>query len=429
MADLTLTIVFLFVVAWFFLRNDRRPVVQIYVVIVISYLNVFPALDFLFSSGQGLESFVWFQLLVICFFEIPLLFMLDRWDQPIQVDVPPVSPKPRMSLSPWLPVIFGMMLAVFWYVSIAFNFFFLRGISVTFEVPSSLLYLYRATLETSFFVIVFLSYALRSSTKGTRQRGLYKLMLIAYLISFSVYFVVNSRMYFLLLALCLVCTHPNLDVLSPRKIKVLLYGLLGAALVIGLTVLRELYLEQSGRLETEDLINLMRGVGWLISARLDSVAILNSLTETEFNPFGFHLSGILHVIDYNISYFIDPQHYMELKESMVTSPSVEIVNRLLSASEVDFPKSMIIDMFLSFGVLGLLATATLLGKVMCVVQRQTRRFGDFDLMFLTAIYALPMVLQFEKEFLGLIVSFLKWVPILAVTIYFRPRQYNTILHT
>jgi hypothetical protein len=429
MYDLLPTAVVLLLAAWVVRHNDGHPVIQIYVAIVVSYLNIFPALDYLFSSGEGMESFARFQLLIIGFFELPLLALLNRRNRHPQAQVPPSLPSRRLRLSVWLPLILGALLLVFWSVSLQFDMFLVRLAYVgpqqgSPDIPTPLLYLYRATVETSFFVVIFLSYTLRLATKQTPNYGLYKWLLVAYIATFFLFFGANSRMQFLLLVLCLLGTQAKVDTSSLRRWKLALVPVFAGILLLGLTLLRELYIEQNERLEMGDLAQLLHSVGWLIAARLDSVVMLNPLVGTGFHPFGFQWSGVLHVLKFNMAFFTDPSTYAEIKNSEVTSPSVEIVNRLLSASEVDFPKSMILDMFLSFGVCGLLATAAFLGRVMSRIQEQILNFRHFTMAFLTAIYVLPMLLQFEKEFLGFLFSFVKWTPFLILIICLRPREFR-----
>jgi hypothetical protein len=218
-----------------------------------------------------------------------------------------------------------------------------------------------------------------------------------------------------------VCTQPQIADLLLKRIRPVRFGALLALLVLGLTLFRELYLEDNDRIGGVDLGDLLMATGWLIAARLDSIVILYRLNDIGFDPWGFELSGPLHVLNFYISFFADPDTYAAIKESLVTSPSVEIVNRLLAGTEVDFPKSMILDMFLSFGVLGLLATALALGSLLGMVQRQLQSFRGFRPGFMVALYLLPMLLEFEKEFMGFFFTFLKWTPALLLLYWHRPR--------
>ena len=83
---------------------------------------------------------------------------------------------------------------------------------------------------------------------------------------------------------------------------------------------------------------------------------------------------------------------------------------------------MILDMFLIFGVYGLFVTAAVLARIVTAIQRRTLGFRGFTPAFLASIYTLPLLFQFEKEFLGFLVSFMKWFPVLALVVFLRPRR-------
>jgi hypothetical protein len=425
--DLAPTIAILVIVAAFVRQHRGAPVLQIHALIAASYLNIFPALDYLFSAGLGMSGFARFQLLVGLFFQIPLLLVMHRWAPRISMaSTTPAPSRAPARLSPWLPAALAVLLAGFWVVAIEYDLFFRRlGHDAlqraSAEVPAILLYVYRGAVETAFFVIVFLWTLLRSVTARSRHYRLYRLSLLGYVVTFMLFFAANSRMQFVLLLLCLICTQPRLAHLILRRFRVLRFVLLLAVLVFGLTLLRELVLEENERIDASDLPELLMTAGWLIAARLDALAILYRLDEIGFNPFGFDLSGIAHVLTFYWSFFLDPALYNAIKESLITSPSVAIVNRILPTDEIDFPKAMILDMFLSFGVLGLLATAAMLGGALVWVQRRVAAFRTFTPGYMVAIYSLPMLLEFEKEFIGLFFAFMKWIPALLLVYLLRPR--------
>ena len=423
--DLLPTLLIVALVGWFIRRHRGLPVVQVYAVIVASYLNIFPALNFLFSKGEVINSFAVYQWLIIGFFELPMLFFSHRIAGRFHRAQPDFR-SAAARLSPVLPLTLGVMLLAFWFVAIHYNLFLRRlghlGLmSYTAEVPTLLLYLYRSTVETAFFVITFLWTVLRCVRRDSHYYGGYVFVLTAYLVSFLLFFLVNSRMQFLLLLLCLICTQPPVADFLLRRGRMLRFGLNLLAVVIGLTLFRELYLEDNNRLETENLTDLLLGVGGLISARLDSIAILYRMRDAGFDPLGFDLTGVLHVVRFNVAFFTDPATYASIKASIVTSPSVAIVNRFLSVDEMDFPKSMILDMFLSFGVLGLVIAGSVLGSIVGWLQRQLKGLGGFSLPVMVSLYALPMLLEFEKEFMSLLVGILKWIPIFALLYWARPR--------
>jgi hypothetical protein len=428
MIELLPTILFLMVAPFFLHYNNGRPVVQVYFIIVLAYLNFFPSLDFLFQLELGfkMEAFMLFQVYIIAFFELPLMYFLNRKARVVSRS-PAVSilhSRP-LHLSVILPFFLSALLLAFWFISLRYDLFFVRmgyqGVQdAPPDTPSILLYTYRAAVETSFFVILFLFYTLRSTAKTSSYRSVYKVLLTGYLLTFLVFYVVNSRAHLLVLILLLMCTQARADIFSTKGIKLAVVGVGTLVLLIVHTLLREL-LEKNDRLDFSSIVAIVSSIVGLIAGRLNSLVMLNELANTEFNPFGLQLSGLIHVVYFNIAFITDPQAYASIKASEVTSPSVEIINRLLSVSMVDFPKSHVLDVFLIFGVYGLLILAIFMGKTVSLIQRHTLQGPNFSKSFLVAIYTLTLLFQFDKEFLGFVSNFLKWSPILLLIVYLRPR--------
>lgn len=429
MIDLLPTLFFFIVAAFFLHYNNGRPVVQVYFIIVLGYLNVFPLLDFLFQLELGfkMEAFARFQVYIIALFELPLMYFLSRTDRGVHRSPADSSLHPRrLRLSLILLFFLSALLLAFWFISLRYDLFFVRmGYQGVQDAPPStpliFLYLYRAAVETSFFVILFLFYTLRATAKTASYRSDYKALLIGYLLTFLVFYVVNSRAHLLLLILLLMCTQARADIVSTKGFKLVVVGVAAFGLLIVHTLLREL-LEKNDRLDFSTILTVTGSIVGLIAGRLNSLVMLNALANTEFDPFGFQLSGLMHLVDFNIAFITDSQAYANIKASEVTSPSVEIVNRLLSVSEVDFPKSHVLDVFLIFGVYGLFILAIFLGRTISLIQRHTQRGPNFSKSFLVAIYTLTLLFQFDKEFLGFVINFLKWSPILLLIVYLRPRN-------
>jgi hypothetical protein len=117
----------------------------------------------------------------------------------------------------------------------------------------------------------------------------------------------------------------------------------------------------------------------------------------------------------------EPNRYAAIKNSLETSSSVTIINQLTAGAEVDFPKSVVLDTFLSFGVYGLFILAILIAQAFKKIEEKIGSFADFSLPYITALFALPMLMEFEKEALGILISFAKWSPMLVFAFLVRPR--------
>jgi hypothetical protein len=425
--DAVPSVVMLTIVGWYVARHFKQPVLQVHALITASYLNLFPMLNYLLSDRLGMESFSYYQWLIVLLFQLPLLLITHL----TAGSTARVSAYKRelAALSPWLPWMLLIVLAGFWYVALGYDLFYRRighmGLQRnTAEVPVALLYFYRIAVETSFFVMMFLLTTLNYVAPNSRYYWRYKMSLLACVGSFVPFYIANSRMHFVLLILCIFCTQPRTAHSVASRFGMLPLSLATATLVLCLTLLRELLLEDNGRLETGDVVDMLHSASSLIAARLDSLSMLNELDLVGFKAWGFDLTGMAHTISFNVSFFTDPETYRTIKESLITSPSVKLVNELLFRPEVDFPKSMILDMLLSFGVTGLIVTAVLLGTMIGRVQHYLNSFRGFSLAFLGSLYALPMLLEFEKEFVGFLLAFIKWIPALIFIYWQRPRFGN-----
>ena len=150
--------------------------------------------------------------------------------------------------------------------------------------------------------------------------------------------------------------------------------------------------------------------------------MLNRLLETDYNPFGMQLSGLVHVFNMYASFFIDQQAYVNIRASEITSPSVEIVNRLLNESHVDFPKSMVVDVQLIFGSLFLPLLAWFLSALIIFSQKIIITSNKINSRLLFGLFIIPLILQFGVETIGFISFILKWSPMLLMIIFFHSRR-------
>lgn len=399
-------------------------VLQLYVLISTSYLNIFPALNYILSNGEGLSEFWKYQWLVGLFFQFPLLLILHIGTL-FSKSQKTKALRGSAKLSVLLPIGLAVILISFWGVALGYDIFlrrigFTELMKATSNVPSALLYIYRSVVETSFFVIIFLLTTLRMARVHASHYLLYKTLTFAYIVTFLIYFLVNSRMQFILIFLAIACTQPRFEKAMLGQSWVRFVVLLGFV-VLALTLLREVVLEDSGRIDISNLLVLLLNFGQGLAERLDALKILCQIDGLGFDPFGFNLIGLSNFVTLHWWFFVDATAYQEIKESLTTSPSVVIVNQMLPDQVVDFPKAVILDMFLSFGVFGLLGIATLLGVLLTWIQRCINTSQGISPSYILAIYMLPLILAFENEFLGSFFAFLKWLPLFMLVCMLRPR--------
>lgn len=416
---------FILTVSMMRLRCHRGCLVlQLYILIATCYLNIFPTFNYILYDGEGSSEFGKYQWLVGMFFQFPLLIILHigaLFFNSQLIKTQGVSAK----LSVLLPIGLAVMLISFWGIALGYDIFFRRIgftelMQATSNVPSVLLYIYRSVVETSFFVIAFLLTTLRIVRVNTSHYLTYKILTCAYVVTFLIYFLVNSRMQLILIFFTIACTQPRFEKAMLGRSWLRFVALL-SCVVLALTLLREVVLEDSGRIDISSLLILLRNVAEGLAERLDALKILCQIDGLGFDPFGFNLIGISHFVTLHWLFFVDATAYQVIKEDLTTSPSVVIVNQMLPIQVVDFPKAVILDMFLSFGVLGLLSMATLLSVLLIWMQRCVKAPLGITPSYILAIYMLPIILAFENEFLASFFSFLKWLPVFMLVCMLRPR--------
>lgn len=407
---------------------SQYALVQVYLAIVFCYLNLFP------MASNGLtffpsENFSKAQYIAIFLFEIPLFSLLafNGWKQRNRrVRQCPLS----ADLSSTAPFVLLGLLAIFWFVSIAYDQFFVRlGYEAFLEnpdaVPALLLFPYRITVEGSYFVILYLIFCLQLSPLNAPYRSRYTFTLWLYLITFITFFFVNSRMQFLLLLLCLYFVRPGLKSPRIRLAKLFLFFISAIFLVISLTLIREYLIESNSRLEGSNLKDIAYIAASLIADRLNSLIMLTRALDAGYDPFSLEISGLTHLWNLYFSFFTDPATYAEIRASEITSPSVEIINRILNESHVDFPKSMMLDVQLIFGSVALPGLAWMLARIVIYCQNSIINAEKINARLLAALFITPLLLQFEKETFGFLSLALKWSPLLVLLIFIHRLKQRT----
>jgi hypothetical protein len=159
----------------------------------------------------------------------------------------------------------------------------------------------------------------------------------------------------------------------------------------------------------------------LIVARFDGMAILYQLDIDKFDLWRFDFTGVVNSLVMYLNFFLSQESYENLKQTLETSSSVVLINSYSGEKHLDFVKTIALDVFLSMGLLGLVFLATLLGILLTRVQHSLLYRNKFSFFYLLGLYLLPLTLQVEKEFTGLLFSFIKWSPYFLIIYLFRPK--------
>ena len=402
------TVIFLILCVGFLFINGRKQILLVYFGTVVCYLNVFPLIDQFLLRDVDSFLFSKYQLIIILCFEVPLVVSAILFSNGNRKSRCVGSDKINF---PVLFYIFLLLLAsVFWFVSIQYDLFFRRQghealARVSLSVPIVLLYIYRATVEISFLIINIL-FNQYMHQKAVRQRSLMlNFVLTVYVFTFVSFYISNSRMHLVLLILTVLCFQPRLRFVIRNKISFVWFVVLISSLVISVTILREVVFEQNDRLKSGSVSDMIISALELVTLRMDPLLKLYELDKFMPDIFRLDLEGYFSVFG---------QNPVSAKESLFTSISVLIANSMTWTSDVDFMKTMFLDSYLSFGVVGVVIISLFLGGIVGWSQSQLDGPDIFGGRSLLAMYLFTVALQFEKEFAGFLVSLVKWFPLFSV---------------
>ncbi len=424
--NLTPSVLLLMIYGCFIYNHARKPLLQIYPAIILSYLVLFPSINYIFSNIEAVNYFPHFQWLFFFCFHIPFLTAL-HYSAGHKNAIPENIEKLNFNLSIKLLLLLSLILFIFCFTAFQYDLFFrrighLNLVSYTNKTPYLLLYIYRGAIDTSFFVIAFLIFTLSKVDSRVTFFKSYFILLLAYITIFIPFYIINSRLEVIILLFSLICSQTKFyDVITKRKIRFALFVLI---FIILHTLLRELVTEDTNRINLNSVLEFSTDTLNLISVRLDSMAILYRVYNNGFNFFTVDLSGIFHSFYFYCDFFFNQSAYHSIKNSLVTSPSVFIANNFLYSKEIDFPKSMVLDFFLTFGLLGLLFASLIYGYIAGLIHRNLLSSNNFSFAFILSLYLLPQILQFEKEGLTFFTNIIKWSPFIICIYILRPRLGN-----
>jgi len=407
-------------------RLRREPLAYIFILIVMLYVLIGPYLNSFSKTSAEMNIYYLYQSVVLLLFYIPFCWfmVLALNARTKSYEVQPVYKK--VTLSVLLPCILLLLLCYFWMTVLDHNLLFRRlGHNALYEasaaVPQLQLYIYRMTVESSFFIVLILKSIMVFCDHKTKYVKFYRLVYILYIVSFIIYFGINSRMQLLILFLMFGISHIILTGSKTEKKKIRMIFWV-PILLVAATLIRELVFEDNARLETNTMLATIGNVILMIAARVDILTIFYDLEASGYSPLSVNLTGYMQSIYFMFSFFFDPEYYDSVKQSLQTSSSVlTVIDITGSAGTIDFPKSLIVDTILTFGCLGLLFLAGVYSSAIKYVISQMSIARAFKFSWFFAAFLIPILLQFEKELLGIFFSIAKWSPVLLLVLFYKPK--------
>jgi hypothetical protein len=156
-----------------------------------------------------------------------------------------------------------------------------------------------------------------------------------------------------------------------------------------------------------------------LAGRLDGIELMAKITRPALED-GF-LLGEAWLQPLKVYYFLifDPKKAIEIKLELKTNPKVFIASRYLGDEIADAPSSMLTDIYGNYFVFAFPIVAVFLATVLGFITKQIFRPKSYRHLYL-AIYLLPFIFKFEKEFLTFILNICKFSPVLILMISIKP---------
>ena len=112
--------------------------------------------------------------------------------------------------------------------------------------------------------------------------------------------------------------------------------------------------------------------------------------------------------------------------NLTTSSSVVVANEITGGGFVDFPKTIIVEIMLTFGSVSLIVLALIYSKLITTLIEIFYKSEQLSLKWYLAAYLITIFFQFEKEFFSMFFSAVKWSMILFLFILMGPskKYYN-----
>jgi len=95
------------------------------------------------------------------------------------------------------------------------------------------------------------------------------------------------------------------------------------------------------------------------------------------------------------------------------------VKHYKGASIKDAPSSIVSDVYPNFGIIGLVISGGLIGVLLYLIKLGLNNTTNL-FQFLLSLYLIPLLFQFEKEFISLIFMIFKYSFILFLVYILRP---------
>jgi len=309
---------------------------------------------------------------------------------------------------------------IFIYVAINFNLIFKRIghealYKLTNDVPKFLYYPYKIFTELSLFLIVLI-YLIK---RKTRQKSVYffsSICLGIYLISYGGYVIINNRLQTLILIFTLLGF--NLILINKAKLftrSSLLIILISVYSLKVVTNIRNNFFDNAGNIQVTEVFNPFYQTEYdsndPLSNRLNGIDLISLYYPKMYDKGFAYFDPWIHGIKIYFGSFLNTDYYKNSKENLSTNSRSIIIKKYLNMDIVDYNQCQLTDIFAVLGPFSLIFasvfTAYLFFKMINSFYYEKNIF-----IILVSIMIIPFALEFEKDFMNLAISWLKYIPII-----------------
>ncbi len=421
-----INLIFNFTVIVFLLlliKNNFFVIVRDYYLILFLfifylYIHLFPQMYIFNGHRNDALKYLYIQLQIFLFFELPLLFFYKQFvggkynSRKLGVEI--VANTFRINI--FLTVLVGLNF-VFLFVAINYALFFRRIghealMILSLQVPKLQFIIYRLFEETAVFLTLILHILIRFSEKKRR-----KVIFVFFFFFFTllIYQLINSRMQLLVT----IFSHTILVISFKREFnvkKLIRIGLLSIVGVLTVMIFRNIIV-----LEDADFNSVKSAIEDenSLNNRLNGIMLISDISSDISNK-GF-MYGEAWIPSFQVMYYylFDEKKAVEIKENLNTTAKVNIIKFYKGKNIADMPSSLVTDLYPNFGIMGLFFGALLIAFLLFkVCSGLIAPKGLFN--YLLAIYLIPLLIQVEKEYLSLLFMIIKYSSILFIVFLVKP---------
>jgi hypothetical protein len=388
---------------------NRDIVLFVYCIIALVYGMLAPLASI---ENNGVVT-LYFIAIFVFFFLVPLLIIYKA--------LPSVNIRQlNVNVSNHRVRIFSFLLClsalIFLYITVDNGIFFRRICHEALAIKSlnlsmAQLVFTRLFEETAIFITMILHILFIYSNK--RPSKISMLFMLCYLLIILAFFLINSRMQAIILFLahfCIFASFNNFYRVIPKVI-----------LMLFITFWTVLILRSAMVVESINVSSIVSEVSSEnpVSDRLNGLKIIIDLNENISEKglmYGEAWRNSIMIYYYMI---FDKNKYYLIKSNMETTPKVLIYQHYKGASIKDAPSSIVSDVYPNFGIIGLVISGGLIGVLLYLIKLGLNNTTNL-FQFLLSLYLIPLLFQFEKEFISLIFMIFKYSFILFLVYILRP---------